>query len=186
MLIDLTIRKPRQRVAASIQVHFIVASDGPEEVERLFPRELRPISSFVARFRQRLVEPFQYAPSAVKDLALLALCCHHTVFTVGSFGWWTAFLGDALRPNPPDPPSRPAPQAAEGQLEMEMSSTEYRRVTFYQEGFCEVNTLCYHEYYELADLRFYYPPHWRPIRYWRPTENRQTSRVPSLPHHHNE
>lgn len=67
------------------QIHFVVASDDIELAREHFPAELHPMSTFLTERRDPVV-----------DLTALALC-DHTVLSVGSFGWWIAFLRESRR-----------------------------------------------------------------------------------------
>ena len=67
------------------QVHFVIASDDIDRARELFPMELHPLSTFLEERHEPLV-----------DMTVLALC-DHTVLTVGSFGWWAAFLRECRR-----------------------------------------------------------------------------------------
>ena len=57
------------------------ASDDVSREAGLVPQEPRPAARVVAK-----------GHSALADLAVLALCCEHSVLSMGSFGWWAAFL----------------------------------------------------------------------------------------------
>lgn len=69
-----------------MQVQFVVASDDVGRATGLISQELRPTTRFVEKGHAALV-----------DLAVLALCCEHSVLSVGSFGWWAAFLREQSR-----------------------------------------------------------------------------------------
>lgn len=62
-----------------------MSSDDQKTAHRLFPVELHPIATFVE----------ENHPAAL-DMSALTLC-DHTVFTVGSFGWWASFLRESRR-----------------------------------------------------------------------------------------
>lgn len=69
-----------------LQIHFIVSSDDIGKARGLFPQELHPFATFV--------EP---GHSAVLDMAILSLCCEHSLNSVGSYAWWAAFLREKRR-----------------------------------------------------------------------------------------
>ena len=64
----------------------MVASDDVGRAAGLVPLELRPAARVVAKGHAALV-----------DLAVLAFCCEHSLLSVGSFGWWAAFLREQSR-----------------------------------------------------------------------------------------
>ena len=77
-------------------MHFVVASDDVVRARRVFPPELHQFASFVERGGQA-AQAHSHAATAVEDLAVLALCCEHSLVSVGSYGWWAAFLRERRR-----------------------------------------------------------------------------------------
>lgn len=47
----------------------------------IFPKELHSFATFV-----------NTGHTAIMDLAILTLCCDHSIISVGSYGWWASFL----------------------------------------------------------------------------------------------
>ena len=69
-----------------IQIHFVIASDDIKMAREIFPLELHQFATFVTADH-----------SAIEDLAILSLCCEHSVMSVGTYGWWALFLRERRR-----------------------------------------------------------------------------------------
>ena len=65
-------------------VQFVVASDSPEWCKK---------QAFLQRPDVRIITE-KHSPAL--DMAILATC-HHIILTLGSFGWWAAYLGPDAR-----------------------------------------------------------------------------------------
>ena len=69
-----------------IQIHFVIVSDDIKMARQIFPFELHSFATFVPA-----------GHSAIEDLAILSLCCEHSLISVGSYGWWASFLRERRR-----------------------------------------------------------------------------------------
>ena len=96
----------------------------------------------------------------VEDLALLALCCEHSVITVGSFGWWAAYLRAACRRRWLLNTRVPNPNTRVGKVR---EGCEMEGETLYYAGFCRDSTTKYYKFYCANErLSQYIPPGWQP------------------------
>ena len=93
----------------------------------------------------------------VEDLALLGLCSEHSIITVGSFGWWAAYLRAACRRRwlqNANVPTKLIGKVSEG------SAIEGE--TLYYADFCHSTTKYYEFYCANERLPQYIPPGWQP------------------------
>lgn len=114
-----------------VKVHFVVCSDEPQWVRT---------NLVVARRWEGQVSVVE-GQEPVGDLALLALCCEHSIITVGSFGWWTAYLRSACRMR------WLSHNSAANNSETLTGGRMIEGETFYYAGFCRDPTTKYYQIY---------------------------------------
>jgi galactoside 2-L-fucosyltransferase 1/2 len=72
---------------------FIVSSEDMEWTRRNFPPLLSNISDSVSGCKPLVTFSGQSSPA--QDMAILA-SCNHSVITLGTFGWWSAYLAGGV------------------------------------------------------------------------------------------
>jgi galactoside 2-L-fucosyltransferase 1/2 len=72
---------------------FVVCSDDMDWTRSNFQALLSNVSSSEGGCKPKAV--FSIHRSAIQDMAILA-SCNHTIITMGSFGWWSAYLAGGV------------------------------------------------------------------------------------------
>jgi galactoside 2-L-fucosyltransferase 1/2 len=72
---------------------FVVSSDDLTWTQSNFPAVLSNVS--VSNDNCKPEVTFSSNPSAIENMAILA-SCNHTLMTVGTYGWWSAYLAGGV------------------------------------------------------------------------------------------